>query len=169
MNRIQRFVSLIAILSVSLTAYADVNDSIISQSINSSGVIYVNQPQQLENRLKKGSIPTQANQQEDTQEEEADELSQQSQRKIGGYRVQVFSDNNPRTAKNEARAKAKQVSQAFRQYRAYVVFNAPYWRLRVGDFRTQEEAEAAATLIKKQFPGYSREVRVVRDRINVAK
>ncbi len=83
-----------------------------------------------------------------------------------GYRVQVFSDNNQRTAKNEARSKEQLLKEAFPEFGTYIVFNSPFWRLKVGDFRTQHEADAAADAIKSRFPAFSREVRVVRDRIN---
>lgn len=84
-----------------------------------------------------------------------------------GYRVQVFSDNNPRTAKNEARSKSRNISSRLPQYRTYVVYTSPYWRLKVGDFRTQAEAEAAAEELKNVFPSYSKEIRVVRDKVNL--
>ncbi|MDE7410456.1 MAG: SPOR domain-containing protein [Paramuribaculum sp.] len=84
-----------------------------------------------------------------------------------GYRVQVFSDNNPRTAKNEARSKSRMISARFPEYATYVVFASPYWRLRVGDFRSQEDAAEAAEAIKREFPGYGKEIHVVRDRINI--
>lgn len=89
--------------------------------------------------------------------------------RTGGYRVQVFSDNNARSAKSEARGRARNISSRFPQYRTYVVYNAPFWRLRVGDFRNQQDAEQAADEIKRAFPSYSREVRVVRDRISAIK
>ncbi len=87
--------------------------------------------------------------------------------RMGGYRIQVFSDNNSRTAKNEARTKARNISAAFPQYRTYVTYNSPYWRLKVGDFRTQQEATEVADAIKEAFPSYKREIRIVRDRINI--
>lgn len=86
-----------------------------------------------------------------------------------GYRVQVFSDNNARTARNEARSKQRAVGTRFAQYRTYVTYSTPYWRVKVGDFRTQEEANSAATAIRRAFPGFANEVRVVRDRINIPK
>ncbi|MDE6086574.1 MAG: SPOR domain-containing protein [Muribaculaceae bacterium] len=86
--------------------------------------------------------------------------------KAAGYRVQVFSDNNQRTAKGEARTKEKMLKEAFPEFGTYIVFNSPFWRLKVGDFRTQHEANAAADAIKSRFPAFSREVRVVHDRIN---
>lgn len=83
-----------------------------------------------------------------------------------GYRVQVFSDNNPRTAKSEARAKSRNISARFPQYRTYVTYRSPFWRLRIGDFRLQQDAIEAAQEIKRAFPSYRKEIRVVRDRIN---
>lgn len=85
----------------------------------------------------------------------------------GGYRIQVFSDSNPRTARNEANAKAGNIASRFPEYRSYVTYDAPYWRLRIGDFRTYEEAIDVVDAIKEAFPAYRRELRVVRDRINV--
>lgn len=84
-----------------------------------------------------------------------------------GYRVQVFSDNNARTAKNEARSKARNISARFPDQRTYVTYHSPYWRLRVGDFRNQSEANEFAEQIKSAFPAYAKEIRVVRDRITV--
>ncbi len=85
--------------------------------------------------------------------------------KMGGYRIQVFSDNNARTAKSEARTRARNISAQFPQYPTYVVYSSPYWRLRVGNFRTQEDANQAAHELKEAFPRYSKEIRVVRDRV----
>ena len=88
--------------------------------------------------------------------------------KTGGYRVQVFLDNNARTAKNEARARARNISEQFPHYPTYVVYSSPYWRLRVGNFRTHDDADAAAAELSAAFPAYAREIRVVRDRIVVS-
>ena len=78
----------------------------------------------------------------------------------------VKSAGNQQSAKGEARAKSRNISSRFPQYRTYVTYNSPYWRLRVGDFTTQSEAVEAAEEIKRAFPSYSKEIRVVRDRIN---
>lgn len=86
-----------------------------------------------------------------------------------GYRVQVFSDSNQRTAKNEARTKQRSVASRFSKYPIYVTFASPYWRVKVGDFVKMEEAEELAKKIRRAFPSFAREVRVVRDRINLPK
>jgi hypothetical protein len=100
-------------------------------------------------------------------EENAAPASTTSPRSGGGYRIQVFSDSNPRTARNEARAKAGNIAARFPEYRTYVTYDAPYWRLRIGDFRSYEAAHEALSAIKEAFPAYRRELRVVRDRINI--
>lgn len=86
--------------------------------------------------------------------------------KTVGFRVQVYADNNVRSAKVEARQRERAIGQQFPAYSTYVSYASPYWRLRVGDFNTQYDAEKAASEIRKAFPRYAREVRVVRDRIN---
>ena len=50
--------------------------------------------------------------------------------------------------------------------RPYIGYKAPSWRLRVGDFRTRDEAEEMLKQLKKAFPAYSRELTIVVDRIN---
>lgn len=85
----------------------------------------------------------------------------------GGYRIQVFSDSNPRTAQAEARSKSANISSKFPAIRTYVTYDAPYWRLRVGDFTTYEDAADALSALKEAFPSYRRELRIVRDHINV--
>lgn len=87
--------------------------------------------------------------------------------KTVGYRVQVYADNNARSAKTEARQRERAVGQAFPDLGTYVSYVSPYWRLRVGDFKSQYDAEKAASDLRRAFPRYAREVRVVRDRINV--
>jgi len=87
---------------------------------------------------------------------------------MAGYRVQILSDNNARTAKNEARQRERQVMSRFPQYRTYKKYAAPYWRVRVGDFRTQAQAEEAAAAMRRSFPRFSKEIRVVKDRIYIS-
>ena len=83
-----------------------------------------------------------------------------------GYRVQVFDDNNPRTAKAQAQERKQAIENRFPEFHAYLQFNSPYWRVKAGDFRTRSEAEAALAAIRAAFPAYATQLRVVRDRIN---
>lgn len=139
--------------SVALSENNKPQPSIVDH-ITADSVNVIIQPEQLATRLLYDDTPV-------------DKNENRGVRGNIGYRVQLFSDNNSRTAKNEARAKERRVMARFPQYRSYVMFKAPYWRLRVGDFKTQQEANAVAEEIKRAFPSYSKEIRVVQDRINL--
>ena len=84
-----------------------------------------------------------------------------------GFRIQAYTDNNPRTAKAAAQRRARDIAMKFPQYRSYISYKAPAWRLRIGDFKTQREAQAALQRIKSVYPKFAREMVIVRDRINV--
>ena len=84
-----------------------------------------------------------------------------------GYRIQAYSDNNHKTAKAAAQQRARDIAMKFPQYRSYISYKAPSWRLRIGDFRSQREAQEALRRIKSVYPKFAREMVIVRDRINV--
>ena len=86
---------------------------------------------------------------------------------VSGFRVQVFSSNVPRTAKAEAFDMELAVKEKFDYVDTYITFVSPFWRVRVGDFRTQAEAENMLELLKKAFPETKREFYVVKDNIKV--
>ena len=84
-----------------------------------------------------------------------------------GFRIQAYTDNNARTAKAAAQKRARDIAMKFPQYRSYITYKAPSWRLRIGDFKTQQEAKAALNRIKSVYPNFAREMVIVRDRINI--
>lgn len=53
-----------------------------------------------------------------------------------GFRVQVLTTNK----RNEALDAKAKVMQAYPDYRSYVDFEAPYFKVRIGDFKTRDEA-----------------------------
>lgn len=165
MMKLLKQLSITALLIIACTASAQTPapaaaaDTTITDIINRSGVISVTHPQALEMRLRKPAAG-------DSIIADNTVTSTGRVKKIGGYRVQIYSDNNSRTAKNEARAKERAISQTFPDLATYVSYDSPYWRLRVGDCRTRAEADALAAEIKKAFPAYRAEITVVRDRIN---
>lgn len=157
-----KFLPLILTIAVSspTVMLADVSTTTIVDHITIGTGNTVEQPDALLQRL----FPVI----EDTPEEEKEEIVRPTSGRMAGYRVQVFSDNNIRTAKSEANSKQRLISSRFPQYQTYVMYTSPYWRLKVGDFRTQQEANAAAEELRKAFPSYSKEIRVVRDRVNIS-
>ena len=84
-----------------------------------------------------------------------------------GYRIQAYSDNSGNNAKAAAQQRARAIAMKFPQYRSYISYNAPSWRLRIGDFKSQDDAQKALQRVRAAFPAYGREMIIVRDRINV--
>lgn len=94
-------------------------------------------------------------------------VKHQTSGRMAGYRIQVYSDGNQRNAKKQTQLKAAQVSRRFPNMRTYISYSAPFWRLRVGDFRSRSEADAAAAQLRQAFPAFRNEIRIVRDRVNI--
>lgn len=133
------------------------DSTIVEHIVGASGKqVQIHQPSELGERLKAtGGNP--------------DNAPQKAASKYQvGYRIQVFADNNQRTAKGEAMSRKRQISSLFPEMDCYLLYKAPSWRLRVGDFKTRAEAVEAMTQMKKAFPSFSREMIVVTDRIKVA-
>lgn len=82
-----------------------------------------------------------------------------------GYRIQVYSGNDQRRSKQEASQKEKQIKEIDPQMETYITFNAPVWRLRVGNFRTYEEADARLRLLKRELPKMGKEMYIVQDNV----
>ncbi|MDA0747826.1 MAG: SPOR domain-containing protein, partial [bacterium] len=59
---------------------------------------------------------------------------------VGGYRLQIFSASNQEAAV-QAQHRAQEVLE---RKDVYVVFEPPYFKVRIGNFRTREAAEAFA-------------------------
>ena len=92
--------------------------------------------------------------------------------KIAGFRIQVFSDGrNQSTLESRAKARGNMILSKFPKYKGqiYTFSSSPNWYTRVGNFRTQAEANSALTELKKAFPNLSSEMRVVKSQIIVIK
>lgn len=84
-----------------------------------------------------------------------------------GYRVQVFSSNTQRTARQEAFNHESNLKEAFPEMRVYVSYSSPFWKVRIGDFVTQEEARRFTEELLQRFPELKGETYTVRDQISV--
>ncbi|RHJ92947.1 SPOR domain-containing protein [Parabacteroides bouchesdurhonensis] len=87
--------------------------------------------------------------------------------KVQGFRTQVFSGNNQRKSKDEAFRKEKEIKEMFPDVPTYVTYTAPFWKLRVGDFRSHEEAYHMMRLLMEAFPSYGKEMYIVREEIKI--
>lgn len=79
-----------------------------------------------------------------------DQATRESRRNVPGFRIQVM--NTPdRNKIYDAKAK---VYEQFPDWKPYVLYQAPNYKLRVGDFKTEDEAQAALQQLQqsKLFP-----------------
>lgn len=92
--------------------------------------------------------------------------------KLQGYRIQIFSDGrNPSTLQARAQARGNAIIAKFPKYRGqvYSFSSAPNWYTRIGNFKTSEEASRALAELKRAFPGFAAEMRVVKSQITIIK
>lgn len=92
--------------------------------------------------------------------------------KMQGYRVQVFSDGrNQHSLEARAKARGNAVMAKFPKYRGqvYSFSKSPSWYTRVGNFRTEREANQALAELRRAFPKFAGEMRVVQCQITVVK
>lgn len=90
--------------------------------------------------------------------------------KVQGYRIQVFSDGrNPSTLQSRAKARGNAIVARFPKYRGqvYTFSSSPNWYTRVGNFESQKDAAAALAELKRAFPAFAAEMRVVKSPITV--
>lgn len=84
-----------------------------------------------------------------------------------GYRVQVFSSNVQRVAKTEAFRIERELRSAFPDQEIYVNYTSPFWKVRIGDFKTLQEAQAFREELINEFPSLKKETYTVKDKINI--
>ena len=86
---------------------------------------------------------------------------------LNGFRINVYS-GNARNAKEMAEYRQRMIMERFPEISTYVVYNAPFFRLRVGDFHYEEGAAWFFYQLKREFPQFAREMLIVRDEIKVS-
>ncbi|MDD4631645.1 MAG: SPOR domain-containing protein [Proteiniphilum sp.] len=87
--------------------------------------------------------------------------------KMRGFKIQAFSGNNQRTSKDEASHKQSLINSSFPEHETVVLFDSPFWRLRVGNFQTREEAQAVMTELRRTFPSFGKEMYIVVDEVKI--
>ena len=87
---------------------------------------------------------------------------------MDGYRVQIYSSNRQQTAKMEALELETNLKTEISQT-IYVLYLPPFWKVRLGDFRTYDEAKDYKKEFVQQFPQMIGDTYIVRDKIKVLK
>ena len=80
--------------------------------------------------------------------------------KLKGYRIQIHSGNKRQPA-NQTRASFSRIHP---KTKAHLDYEQPYYKVRVGDFKTKLEALKYKTFIIKEFPNSF----IVKDKIDVS-
>jgi len=71
----------------------------------------------------------------------------EARRHVQGFRIQVI--NTP--DRNKVNAAKIKIYQEFPDWKPYLLYQAPNYKLRVGDFKTEEEANEAMQQLSKLF------------------
>ncbi len=81
-----------------------------------------------------------------------------------GYRIQIFFESG-----NNSKMLAQKIQESFMELfpetSAYISFKEPFYRVRVGDYKTRLEADRFLVQIKREYPN----AWVIRDKINFPK
>lgn len=83
-----------------------------------------------------------------------------ARRSAPGFRIQVVSTND----RNKAFTAKNTVYQQFPELKAYMLYQSPFYKIKVGNFLKREDAEEYVTALKQYFPTG---VYIVRDVIEV--
>ena len=76
-----------------------------------------------------------------------------------GYRVQLFSGNE----RNNANALRSKFKTEYPEVPIYLIYQQPYYKLRVGDFRNRIEAQQFYLKIEKEYE----QLLIVPDKVNL--
>lgn len=79
-------------------------------------------------------------------------ISNETQTSLEGFRVQIYSGSGVKS-KDEAQSIQAKFLRTRPDVKAYIVYNAPFWRVRVGDFRSRSEAMVLLEEVKGAFSG----------------
>jgi hypothetical protein len=85
---------------------------------------------------------------------------------VDGYRVQVYSSNQQQYAKAEALELEARLKEKV-EHTIYVQYLPPFWKVRIGDFRTADEAKEYKKIFVEHFPNMTGVTYIVRDKIKV--
>lgn len=77
-----------------------------------------------------------------------EETSREARRNGKGYRLLVINSNK----RDEAVAAKTKLYNFFPELKSYLIYQAPYFKLKVGNFKERKEAEEYQKRLQKYFP-----------------
>ncbi len=81
---------------------------------------------------------------------------------LEGYRIQIFMESG-NDAVERAELVIEEFNEDFPHLQAYLIYRQPYYRVRVGDFRSRLEAEGQLKRISRQYS----QAFVIKDKIRL--
>lgn len=82
---------------------------------------------------------------------------------IDGYRVQIYSGNGKNASRETNRVRMQFISK-YKKTKAHLEYKNPYFRVKVGNYRTKSEALFFLSQIKEDYPG----AYIVKDIIDIS-
>jgi hypothetical protein len=76
------------------------------------------------------------------------EVYKENNRTGAGYRVLVINTNN----RNKAMEVKSKIMSEFPEHKTYLIYQSPYFKIQVGNFRERKEAEALRKKIISLYP-----------------
>lgn len=95
------------------------------------------------------------------------DIERDASQPIMGYRVQIYSSSQQRTARSAAYQLQARVRASGIDAQTHIIYNQPYWKVRLGDFRTKAEAQLLREQVNKLMPDLQEDTYIVRDNIEV--
>jgi hypothetical protein len=77
-----------------------------------------------------------------------EETTRDSRRSMPGYRIEVINSSD----RNKVFAAKSRLYQQYPELKPYLLYQEPNYKLKVGNFKTEEEAEPYLRQLSKMFP-----------------
>ena len=77
-----------------------------------------------------------------------EETTRDSRRTANGFRILVINSND----RNKVFAAKAKIYQNYPELKPYLMYQPPFYKLKVGNFRTREEAEEYQRALSRDFP-----------------
>ena len=85
---------------------------------------------------------------------------------VDGFRVQVYSSNQQQIAKNESLILQQELEKVLSKT-VYTISEPPFWKVRIGNFRTRDEANQYKKTLLDLYPELQSSTYVVPDKVIV--
>lgn len=116
--------------------------TILSEKRSGAGTVVVNQPNSIRTAM-------------------SNHISNNSSRKVNGYRIRIYFDNS-QNARSKSQAVADDFAMNFPGVAVYRNHVSPYFKVTVGNFRTRDEAQRFANMLTGRYSS----VFLVKERIS---